>query len=691
MATLTTSYQLIASKYIGAVSGSGVATKSVYLRVYAKHGTQDIVNNKTPVTYKSVLYVEGSGTYFYTGTPTTKSLSGTGASATSGSAVGNYYLGETTLSEISGTVSHNSSGAASISVTAGWNSTPWGINGSVTGTATLPTIPRVTKPTFSKTSCTMNGSDSITITMNPASGTFKHKIRYAFGSLTQKAEGVAPMVDGFTTQGNSTATFTPPASLCSQIKSSMSGTCTITCYTYTAEGKLIGSYDQKVTLNVPDYTPTIDSITLTGNALLNGDYVQGKSTVTAMINGHSHYADIISVSSEVDGKKYPGAVFTSNVMSSGDKVVKVTIIDTRGKVGTSTSSAFKVYAYSNPIITEFTLVRDSATPTTVIATVKGNIAAINNKNGKVIQVTLNGVTNTITSSSYAINGTTTFTNVPTDSSFSGNAYLADYYTSTTKTVVLPTVDVTMDFHHSGKGVAFGKVAEDENLLDVAWNIRTSEYSKVTGYKYLGAVDLNEIKTPGMYGVYNATNSPINTISTTSTISTLEVVMYSPDWIVQRLIHVESGTIYIRNWCWGTTWGSWRTLLTAELIAEAALDDSKVNDYIVEQGINNGWNYRKWNSGHIELNKWVGTNTTISTAYGNGYYNGSTLSVDVPFLIANQNPVINITAQATNAQICSAAVAAYNSSVNKLSYYITSPSNRPASDIYVHFIVLGKWK
>jgi hypothetical protein len=29
----------------------------------------------------------------------------------------------------------------------------------------------------------------------------------------------------------------------------------------------------------------------------------------------------------------------------------------------------------------------------------------------------------------------------------------------------------MDFHHSGKGVAFGKVAESENTLDVAWDIK----------------------------------------------------------------------------------------------------------------------------------------------------------------------------------------------------------------------------
>ena len=138
MATLTTSYQLIVSKYIGTVSGSGVAAKDLYLRIYAKYNSQNIANNQSSVSYKSTLYVTGSGTYFYTGSTTSKSLSGSGATAVSGDAQGNYYLGETTLNEISGTISHNSAGAASVSMSASWSSTPWGVSGSTSGSADLP-------------------------------------------------------------------------------------------------------------------------------------------------------------------------------------------------------------------------------------------------------------------------------------------------------------------------------------------------------------------------------------------------------------------------------------------------------------------------------------------------------------------------------------------------------------------------
>lgn len=463
MATLTTSYQLLASKYIGDASSS--TTKNVYLRIYAKYNSQSIANNQSTVSYKSVLYVDGGGTYFYTGNYTTKTLSGTGATSVSASANGNYYLGETTLCETSGTITHSSTGAASVSITAGWVSTPWEINGSLTATADLPTIARATTPTLSATSVTMGGS--VTITLNPADSSFKHKLRYNFGSLTEQTSGISIGAD-FSAAGNTTPTFTPPTSLGSQIPSATSGTCTITCYTYQSNGTHIGTKNVTLTLNVPSYTPTISNIILTGNNLLSGAYVQGKSTVTVSATvGTSYGANAKSISATIDGKTYTSLPFTTSVLSNGSKTVSITYTDSRGKSVTATSSAITVYAYSAPTITEFSLARQSD-GTTVIATVKGTVAAINNKNAKTITVTLNDVTNTITSSTYTINATTTFTGVSTDSTFTGIATITDAYNTITKDAVVPTVAVTMDFYKDGNGIAMGKVAESGDLLDVAW-------------------------------------------------------------------------------------------------------------------------------------------------------------------------------------------------------------------------------
>ena len=564
MATLTTSYQLIASKYIG--DASSTTTKNVYLRIYAKYTSQSIEDNKSYVTYKSTLYVDGGGTYFYTGNYTTKTLSGTGATAVSEAANGNYYIGETTLCEITGTVTHGTKGAASVSITAGWVSTPWGINGSLSGTATLPTIARATTPTLSATSVTMGGN--VTITLKPANSTFKHKLRYDFINAKGSSSGMSIGSD-FSAAGNTTVTFTPPTSLSSQIPNSNSANCSIICYTYLSNGTHVGTKTVNLTLSIPSYIPTISSVALTGNNLLSSTYVQSKSTVTAKITASTSYnATIKSYSSVVDGKTYTGSSFTSGVLSSGSKTVVTTVTDSRGKTATFTTPSFTVYAYSAPSITGFTLARQTD-GTTVVATVKGTVASVNSKNAKTITVILNGVTKTITSSSYTINGTATFTNISTDSTFTATAKITDSYTTVTKDNVLPTVAVTMDFYKDGKGIAMGKVAEKSNLLDIAWDARINGGLEVdssvfgaTMIKRSGSANAAAIRFANENGVLGAVG-----MTTTE----------------------DSG---LRRWTADTS-GSYFILDTGNLT-------NHIKDYVIGQGESNGWEYTKWNSGKMEL-------------------------------------------------------------------------------------------
>ena len=477
MVTLTTSYQQIASKYIGTVSDPAVITKDLYLKIYAKYISQDIGNNRSVVSYKSTLSVTGGGTYFWTGNPTTKSLSGSGATSISTNASGNYSVGETTLCEISGTIPHSSNGKASISSTASWVSEPWGISGTVTGTADLPQIARATVPSFSATTVALG--QSITITMNPADSTFKHKLRYTFGALTGRADAFS-IAEGFSAQGNTTSSFTPPTSLGSQIPKTTSGTCIIICHTYKSDGTYVGTVEKQVTLTIPSYSLS-GSISLTGNNLLSSEYVKSKSSVTVSVSATTSYgASITSYTSTLEGKYYNGNSFTSPIFSSsGSKVVSTVVTDSRGKTVQLTSQAMAVRDYALPSITELTAVRQDVA-TTVIVTVKGTVASVNSKNAKNIKVTLGGVTNTITSSSYTINGTTTFTGVSTDNSFDVTATITDSYTNVSKSVVLPTVSVTLDFYKDGTGIAMGKVAEHPKTLDIAWDAKIDGDVTITG-------------------------------------------------------------------------------------------------------------------------------------------------------------------------------------------------------------------
>ena len=438
---------------------------------------------------------------------------------------------------------------------------------------------------------------SITITMTPAASTFKHKLRYSWSTLTQQTSGFSAG-NNFTAQGTTTATFTPPTTLANYIPNATSGTCTVSCYTYDASGNHIGTVNTAITLAVPSYTPS-GSIAITGNSLLSSTYVQGKSKMAVTITASTSYgATITGYSSVVDGKTYSGKTFTTSALSNGSKSVVTTITDSRGKTAQVTSSAVTVYEYAAPKITSFTLARQS-TATTVIATVKGSISSVNSKNAKTIKVTLNGVTNTITSSSYTISGTTTFTNVPTDSTFTGTASFTDSYTTVSQNSTLPTVAVTMDFYKDGKGVAFGKVAETSDLLDIAWservrkNLTVDGTCSVTGNATMsGALNVKGNAKVEKALEVTSTSFGTITINRTESENAAAIKFVNTNGTIGYLGMTQTADSGLRRWKADSS-GAYFLLDTGNFT-------NYIKDYVTETGTSSGWTYTKWNSGKIEL-------------------------------------------------------------------------------------------
>ena len=456
---------------------NGSTNTSVWtFKLVTTEGTANVANNTSPLTVAVYLgrSSSGGGSYMWgasiscpidvTGC-TRQTLTYSNSGQVNVAAGAWLLLGSKTF-----TVPHNADGKKTVTVSASFTSNVSPASGSAKGDVTLATIPRATTPTLSATSVTMGSS--ITITMSPADSTFKHKLRYEFGTLTGQTSGLSAGTSNYTAAGNTTATFTPPVALGSQIPTANSGTCKILCYTYTSGGTHIGTKELNVTLNVPSYSPTISSVALTGNNLRDGVYVQGKSTVTVTTTASSSYgAGIASYSCTVDGVKYATKSFTTAALKSATTyTITVTVTDGRGKSASKPATAFTVYEYKAPYITSFTAVRQ-ADGTTVVATLVGGVSSLNSKNGKAFTVTLNGQTMNVSSSGFTVNGSVTFTGIDTDSTFVATASVADYYTSATMPVVVPTEAVTMDFHYSGKGAAFGKVAEHEGVLDIAWDIK----------------------------------------------------------------------------------------------------------------------------------------------------------------------------------------------------------------------------
>ena len=596
-------------------------------------GTQNVSNNTTAVSYSFKLSPKVSGWDWgqwgsnISYTITIKDSAGTSLLSHTASIADYNGYSTVTLKSGSLNVTHKSDGSQSLSYsfsvkdTSGQTYTPG--NASASDTLTLTTIPRATTPTLSATSVTMGSA--VTITINPASSTFKHKLRYNFGSLTEQVSGFSAGND-FTAQGNITVTFTPPTSLGAQIKSANSGICAVKVYTYQSDGLHVGTTTVNITLSVPSYTPNVKIESITGTHLLGGEYVQGKTALVVTASGSTSYgATIASYTTEVDGKTYTGNPITTSMLSSGSKTVKVTVKDSRGKTATATSSAFTVQPYAIPTISSVTATRQ-ADGTTVIVAVNGSVSSVNSKNAKTIKATINGVTNTITSSTYTISGTTTFTNINTDKTFDVKAEITDSYTTVSKNATLPTVAVTMDFYKDGKGIAMGKVAEESGLLEVAWPLKSPSVDNLLGgYGRVipSSADLNTVTylNAGTYvcKANDAAASLKNCPTTSAFKMTVSNVLYKEPnpylgaaWYMVREIVNLYGYKYFQyahcNATNGWTYGTWYTFL----------DNYRVKDYVIEQGTySDGWEYTKWNNGKIEL--WADKSLSFPATTQQGTY------------------------------------------------------------------------
>lgn len=171
MATLTTSYQQLAQKYLGNSYGD------LYVRIYAKYLEQDIANNKTKVQYQARAYFSGSWIKDNQGSG---SVSGTSATTKTGACT--YpQNGETVIATTDAAwVAHGDDEKKSITASAYLNFPNWGWSGTASGTADLPTIPRqaklLTAPNFSD-------GDNPTITYsNPAGNAVEEIIAAIYDS-----------------------------------------------------------------------------------------------------------------------------------------------------------------------------------------------------------------------------------------------------------------------------------------------------------------------------------------------------------------------------------------------------------------------------------------------------------------------------------------------------------------------------
>lgn len=403
----------------------------------------------------------------------------------------------TDINQTSAAIYHDAAtGAKSVTLTAtltgdlfsndaGWTA---GSGTTVSVTVDLTTIPRMSEVSAP------NGviGSALTISVSRKSTAYTHTLTYAFGSAS------GTIVSGSTAGAIS---WTPPLALCSQIPNAASGTCTITCLTYDGS-TLIGTSTCTMLLTVPNSVGLTVSDGWAVVALYNegavsgfGTYVQGYSKAQVTFDSskisiaNAYGAAIASYSITHNGSTIGSPYRTGVLGTAGAQSIVCTVTDTRGRTVSQTLT-ITVEAYANPTLSDISIFRcmsngtaaDDGTYLSVTAT--GNISSVDGENSMTITAAVRTVGGSYGDEAAAESGKTAVLFdglVSAVQTYEVRLTLTDRLGNTsTFTMVIPTANVFFNGRAGGNGAAFGKYAEEDDLLEVVWNLKTKKNLTVEG-------------------------------------------------------------------------------------------------------------------------------------------------------------------------------------------------------------------
>lgn len=450
-------------------SAMSTTNDKIKYKITITQNSQSVANNTSNVTVSVRVYrtntgytTYGTGTVYCTinGTQYTESITTDDKITSSGVTVFSKTLN----------ISHGADGTKTLATSARITHQQFS-SSSQSYSQKLTTIPRATTPTLSASSVNMGAS--ITINMPRASSSFEHTLTYKFGSATGTIGSEL---------GTSKA-WTVPLSLASQIPNGTSGTCTITCKTYNGS-TLIGTKTVSFTAKVPaSVVPSISTLAVSegvsGLSAKFGGYVQNKSTAKVSITAAGSYSSTIKTyKTTVAGKSYSGSSFTSGVLtSSGTVTISTTVTDSRGRTATK-SATISVLAYTAPKISTFTAYRANGlgardeNGTKALARIKFAISAVGDKNDKSYIVEYKPKSSDTweqaeAGSVYSYDSNMMLDlDLSTDASYDLRLSVKDYFGTAVALAEVATAFTLLDFHSSGKGIAFGKVSEQENQMEI---------------------------------------------------------------------------------------------------------------------------------------------------------------------------------------------------------------------------------
>lgn len=433
--------------------------------------TQSVANNTSTISW-NIKVSTGSGGYVVVSEIRAK-IAGEEVYYRSHDNHTNGYNG-TQIASGTKTITHNTDGTKSVSMSIEAGIYQWAINKSGSNTFTLNTIPRASSIT-SASNKTLGNACSIKWT--PNASTFKYKVKFSLGSWSYTTPS-------FISPGSTSAytydDYTLPLTVANQLPNATTGTMTAYLYTYNSSGTQIGSTASKTfTVTVPSsIKPSISSVSATlvnSNSVINGwgVAVAGYTKVKVSASASGSYSSTIS-SFDISGgytttQTGTSLAYTGGIISSsGSKTFTVVAKDSRGRSSDSQSAtAITFYAYSDPKVSSFTVSRSSSDAKKVVVKANWTFSSVNSKNTATATLYYKKSSNTswTTYGAIAKNTSVTLTNdFEETSSYNFKVVVTDSLSNSAQEEgFISTIEVTMDFRAGGKGLGIGKIAESDNL------------------------------------------------------------------------------------------------------------------------------------------------------------------------------------------------------------------------------------
>ena len=487
----------------GTINGS-VTQKSNYFSFYLKwSATQNVSGNYSDVTVTTYWATNNIYKGFDTSATRNASITINGTTTSITKRFNVCASGSTSwastpykIQTATTRVFHKDDGTKSITISARANghaasygpssSTATSDDCTASATITLDTIPRASSITSVGT-VTLGNKCSVKWT--PASSSFKYKIKFSLGSWSYTTDYISPN----TTSAYTYSGYTIPdiATLLDDIPNSETGSMTATLYTYNSSNTQIGTASSKnFTVKVPaGVVPTVGTITL-NPADINSQniLIQGKNKLTISVSGWSAGTGSSIKSYTFSGPGISNTTTSTSVTSNGTisntgtLTYKVTLTDSRGRTNFDTAT-IPCYAYAQPSFSTFSAYRCTSNGTAdesgnyVNVSYRLTYSNVNNTNDVTVKIFYKKATATswsqpidVLTNSTSTSGNKIISGIDAASTYSIYMTVSDNYggNASSSTITIFGESRIFNVRPNGNGIAFGKMAESDDLLESKW-------------------------------------------------------------------------------------------------------------------------------------------------------------------------------------------------------------------------------